>query len=209
MGRLTVESFCLGSLLTNAYLLIHPETKNCVLIDAPEGLSPVTDFVKKNGYTLKFVLLTHGHIDHIAGLGEVDVPVMIHRDDVPLLKDPALNMSSLFAPFTYEPQPSLLADDFIVAFDASSLRIIHTPGHTAGSVCVVCEDMLFSGDTLFYDSVGRTDLPCSCGPSRLVEAVKSKLFSLEGDFKVFPGHGQTTTLRREIAHNPYLQATTL
>lgn len=209
MGGLKIETFCLGSLLTNAHLLINPATRNCILIDAPEDTSCVKDFLEKNGYVLKFVLLTHGHIDHIAGLAEVDAPVMIHGDDAPLLKDPALNMSSLFTPYTYESQPEILADGQTVEFDSFLLRVIHTPGHTLGSICVICEDMLFSGDTLFYDSVGRTDLPCSCGSSRLVESVKTKLFSLPGDFTVLPGHGQATTLRREIEHNPYLQATTM
>ncbi|MBN2483673.1 MAG: MBL fold metallo-hydrolase [Candidatus Omnitrophica bacterium] len=208
MGTLKIKSFCLGDLFTNAYLVINPDTHNCVLIDAPSGSGAVSQYIRDHEYHLQYILLTHGHCDHIAGLKEISSPVYIHSKDVPLLKDPSLNFSFLFNPFTIEQVPLELADNQAVSLDDHRLKILHTPGHTPGSLCVACEGLLFSGDTLFFDSVGRTDMPYSSG-SQLIDSIKAKLFALPGEVKVFPGHGQDTTLKREIEHNPYLQATTL
>jgi glyoxylase-like metal-dependent hydrolase (beta-lactamase superfamily II) len=205
MGKLEIKSFSLGSFLTNSYLVICKETRNCILIDAPQGLREIKNFIKKNRYKLLYVILTHGHIDHIKGLEEIDAPFYIHREDEPFLKNPSLNLSSFFSsPVIIERLPQLVEDNDTLSLDSHTFRVLHTPGHTPGSISIKLDEYLFSGDTLFLDSVGRTDIPQACWDV-LLTSVREKIIVLHKDTVVLPGHGPSTTLRREIKHNPFLK----
>lgn len=204
MDALKIEIFSLGSLATNAYLIIRPETRQCVLIDAPDGIEEVTQYILREGLTLLYVILTHAHGDHIGGMPQLDVPFYIHSADVPFLSDPSLNMSSFFEPVTVTRGGNIIEDGGTVPFGPYEFRVLHTPGHTPGSICLLLDKYLFSGDTLFFGSVGRTDLPQGSGDA-LFSSIREKLLTLAPDTIVFPGHGPETTIGREIARNPFLE----
>jgi glyoxylase-like metal-dependent hydrolase (beta-lactamase superfamily II) len=205
MDQIEIKNFCLGNFLTNSYLIINKDTRNCILIDAPQGLEEIKKFIKQHRYKLLYIILTHGHIDHIKGLDSIDTPFYIHREDKPYLSDPSLNLSSFFAsPVIIESIPRLVEDNHTFSFDSYTIRVIHTPGHTPGSVSLKLDRFLFSGDTLFLDSVGRTDIPQASGDALLV-SIKEKIITLGKDTLILPGHGPTTTLKREIKHNPFLK----
>ncbi len=203
MDALEVKTFCLGPLATNAYLVIDRQTKTAVIVDAPQGAGEVKNEIDRQGLKLLYVLLTHGHADHIAGLLEFDARFYIHRYDEPFLADPSRNLSSFFQPVSVISQASLIKDRQVVFFAGHEFEVIHTPGHSPGSVCFKIDNYLFSGDTLFFDSVGRTDLP-GASQEDLFISIKEKLLPLGRQIVVLPGHGGATTLGREIKRNPFL-----
>ncbi|HDN85974.1 MAG: MBL fold metallo-hydrolase [Candidatus Omnitrophota bacterium] len=205
MDGLKIEIFTLGDFSTNAYVVINPQTKNCLLIDAPEGIEEVGNFLKKSGYNLLFVVLTHGHIDHIMGLAKLDFPFYIHHEDKEFLANPELNLSSfLSSPFCLKKTPNLIKDNDNLLLDTYQFHLLHTPGHTPGSICVLVDNFLFSGDTLFFDSIGRVDFPYA-SYDLILASIKNKILPLGCKIKVFPGHGPSTTLERELKNNPFLK----
>jgi len=192
----------------NTYL--HIEKKEAVLIDAASRSAAVKKDLKDAGATLKAVFLTHGHYDHIANLEEIletfPVKVHIHEEDEDFLFAPSLNLSQLFG------KSFALADKTRIAtfakdeeFSFGALRVLshHTPGHTKGSVIYQIGDALYTGDTLFKGSVGRTDLP---GGDQ--ETLAMTLARLKGNFseklRIFPGHGEESMLKKERRENPFL-----
>jgi glyoxylase-like metal-dependent hydrolase (beta-lactamase superfamily II) len=205
MDELTLKKFTLGALGTNAYLIIDEKAKKAFLIDTPDGSEKIKEFIVKEKLSLDFIILTHGHFDHIAGLDNFDCPVYIHVDDKPCLDDAGLNGSEFFSrPITIKKEAKALEDGSSLSFQASVLNIIHTPGHTPGGICIKLNNWLFSGDTLFFDSVGRTDLPYGSHDS-LIKAIKQKIMVLPPDTVVYPGHGPKTTVGREKESNQFLQ----
>lgn len=203
MGQLDIKTFTLGSFSTNAYLIINKETAHCVLVDAPQGIESVQSFIEKQGYKLLYVIVTHGHIDHIEGLSLLECSFYIHEQEKDFLQNPSLNLSSLFAPFIINKPPSLITEKFSLPFDSYNFEILHTPGHTPGSISVKLDSYLFSGDTLFFDSVGRTDFPYASS-QQLFVSLRDKIIPLHKDALIFPGHGPSTNLKREIENNPFL-----
>jgi glyoxylase-like metal-dependent hydrolase (beta-lactamase superfamily II) len=203
MDGVTVTTFSLGPFETNAYVVINEARKHCLLIDAPRGIEEALDFINQQKLTLLYVVLTHGHIDHIEGLPLVDVPFYIHAQDSTFLQDPALNLSSFFSPFTTTKIPHTLNARENLPFDNCTIKVIHTPGHTPGSVTLALNNFLFTGDTLFCDSVGRTDFPYGSS-EELLRSIKDKIVPLSKDSLIFPGHGPATDLQREVNHNPFL-----
>ncbi len=195
-----------GPLRVNAYFLVNEETGNAVCIDGGESYNNVQKAESVNGFTVKILMLTHAHFDHSGCAKELQdrgVKVYISEKDAPKLSND-LNLGKFFGRnFKTLSPDKTLQDGEEVDFEGMKIKTISTPGHTDGSVTFLTGDMLFTGDTLFCDSVGRTDLP---GGNRqdLCESVK-KLFSLSGDYRVFPGHENFTTLERERKFNRFAE----
>lgn len=203
----TVTVRVLGEMQSNCYILRGEQNPNaCVLIDIGDGASTILSYLEKNDLTPKAVLLTHGHYDHIAGVAEViakyPAPVYIHTADFSMLQDSRTNLADYLTQKPFHPiQDALTMEDGdVLTFDDITLHVLHTPGHTKGSVCFLGEDVLFTGDTLFRLSRGRTDFPG--GSDQEMLASFRKLAALEGDYTVYPGHGNASTLFYEKMHNP-------
>ena len=186
-----------GMLSTNCYMA-WGEGDKCVLIDPGFEADPVLEEVRARGKQVEAILLTHGHFDHVGGVkaiqNETGCKVYIHKLDMELPQRLTLGT----VPYTdnYE-------EGDVLTMAGLSIRVMHTPGHTPGGVCLLCEDVMFSGDTLFAGTCGRTDLPGSSYKD--MWASLARLAALEGDYKVLPGHGEASTLSVERRLNPYLQ----
>ncbi len=200
-----IETFPLGLFGANCYLL-SDEQQNAVLID-PADSAPMLRHLQKNNLTLRYILLTHGHFDHIWGVSglakQTGAKVVCHAADTELLENPNLAAGA----FGGLDCPPCRAD--ITVKDGERLEVgemaftfLHTPGHSKGSVSIRCENALFSGDTLFAGSVGRTDL-YGGSMDTLMESLK-KLIALPDDTVIYPGHGEKTLLKNEKRRNIYL-----
>lgn len=204
-----VEKFVTGIISTNCYLAINEETKQAVVIDPAACPSYLMSHIKSEGLKVEAILLTHGHFDHIMGidefLSEFDVPVYVHEDDADAMEDPVLNQSSTYTSGYTFGKARYLRDRQTLELAGYTFQVIHTPGHTKGGCCyyVASEDVLFSGDTLFQNSVGRTDFVNS-STSDLVHSVREKLFLLPDDTIVYPGHMGETKIGHEKKYNPYV-----
>jgi len=185
--------------------LIYEETSGKgVLIDPGEYDERIRGYIKVNGIDVECIINTHGHIDHIAGNISFGFPVMIHKDDENCLRDPSKNLSNLTGEeFNSIKAERLLTDGDIVKFGQTELEIIHTPGHSPGCISIKYDSILFSGDTPFYEGVGRTDLPGGSYET-LGASIKNKLMCLPDEVRVFPGHGPETTIGHERKHNIFL-----
>ena len=204
-----VEKFVTGIISTNCYLAINEETKQAVVIDPAACPSYLMSHIKSEGLKVEAILLTHGHFDHIMGidgfLSEFDVPVYVHEEDADAMEDPVLNQSSTYTSGYTFGKARYLRDRQTLELAGYTFQVIHTPGHTKGGCCyyVASEDVLFSGDTLFQNSVGRTDFVNS-STSDLVHSVREKLFLLPDDTIVYPGHMGETKIGHEKKYNPYV-----
>lgn len=204
-----IEKFVLGSMGTNCYLLINENTKKLVVIDPATCPEYLISHVKAEGYIPKAILLTHAHFDHVMGIDgwvkEFDIPVYLHEEEKKILENPEWNLSEAFGPgYSYQ-RTEGLTDGQMLAVSGFCFRVIHTPGHTAGGCCYYeeTEGVLMSGDTLFCQSVGRSDFPTG-SMATLVRSVKEKLLCLPEDTKVYPGHSEMTTIGDEKIYNPFL-----
>ena len=204
-----IEKFVLGSMGTNCYLLINEDTKELVVVDPATCPDYLVSHIKSNGYIPKAILLTHAHFDHVMGIDgwvkEFDIPVYLHEDEKQILEDPRLNLSGVFGTNYSYNKASCLQDKQILELAGFKFKVIHTPGHTAGGCCYYeeAEAVLFSGDTLFCQSVGRSDFPTG-SMSTLVRSIKEKLFCLPEDVMVYPGHNDVTCIADEKVYNPFV-----
>ncbi len=204
-----IEKFVTGIISTNCYLVINEETKQTVVIDPAACPSYLVGHMKSEGLQVVAILLTHGHFDHIMGIDELrrefPVPVYVQEGDRETLLDPALNLSSSYTDgYTFE-GADYIRDGQRLELAGFSFQVIHTPGHTPGGVCYYLESegVLFSGDTLFRNSVGRTDFPNS-SMSDLLRSLREKVMELPDDVKVYPGHMGETTIGHERKYNPFI-----
>lgn len=204
-----IEKFVLGSMGTNCYLLINEESKELVMVDPATCPDYLVSHIKSNGYTPKAILLTHAHFDHVMGIDgfvkEFEIPVYLHEEEKKILGDPQLNLSGVFGVSYSYSKVECLVDEQILELAGFQFKVIHTPGHTAGGCCYYeeAEGVLFSGDTLFYQNVGRTDFPTG-SMSTLVRSIKEKLFCLPDDVMVYPGHDDVTCIADEKVYNPFV-----
>jgi hydroxyacylglutathione hydrolase len=199
-------------------LEVGPFAANCyivgtngegMIIDPGDEAKRILDEVKELGLDIKIIALTHGHIDHIGALKEVKeatgAQVAIHAGDVNVLKDRFL---SVFLGIRHRSPPDpdrLLNDGDVISVGELEFTVIHTPGHSKGSICLLGGGVLFSGDTLFNCGVGRSDLPGSGGNhEQLIDSINKRLLVLDDDIRVYPGHGPETTIGAERRGNPFL-----
>lgn len=204
-----MERFVIGPIGTNCYVLVNEETKEVVIVDPAACPDEMVSHVKAKGYVPKAILLTHSHYDHILGIDEwvllYPMPVYVHEEEKELLEDPALNLSAYRAGgYTYQ-HAEPVKDGDVLELAGFQIQVIHTPGHTKGGCCyyIAKEEVLISGDTLFYHSVGRSDLPTG-NMAELVRSVKEKLFCLPDEVMVYPGHDRATCIADEKMYNPYV-----
>jgi len=205
------ETIVVGQLGVNCFILGDAEAKVGVIVDPGAEAQKILALVRAKGLTITHVLNTHGHCDHVGGNRAVveatGAQLMIHRDDEYFLGRAAqsavlygLKAENSPAPATY------LEDGKVIRFGGRELRVIHTPGHTPGGCClyIPSEGILISGDTLFAESIGRTDLPGG-STEQLTDSIRSKLFVLPDATAVYPGHGPATTIGHEKRYNPYMR----
>jgi len=198
-----LKSFVVGPMAVNCYLVADPVTKEACLIDPGAGPSGIKECIRKNGFNLKFIINTHGHGDHIAANGAFDAPVYIHRLDKEFLKDPNLNLSSSFFFKVTSPEASrFLEDGDGVDLGSLKFKVMHTPGHTPGSISLVLDGIAFTGDTLFRSGVGRTDFDYG-DEGELFKSINEKLLTLSNDTIIYPGHGDASTIGEERQSNPF------
>jgi len=195
------------NLRVNCYIFYCPETMEGIIIDPGADAPGIARMAQENGVQIKKIVLTHGHVDHIGAAEPLRdlcrVPVAIHREDSPTLKDPYSNLSSFFNRPINLTADELLGEGDILQVGNLTAKVIHTPGHTPGGICLITEDGLFSGDTLFCEAIGRSDFPGGNGPD-LVRSIKEKLMPLDGGLLVFPGHEGKTSIGYERLYNPFL-----
>lgn len=198
-----------GVYAANCYIVYSEKTKAGIIVDPGGDADDLINTIDENCISLKYIVLTHGHGDHIGGVkalqGKYKVPLLIHEDESELLRDGIKNLSSVMATGTIELVPDrTLKDGDIIEFGDLSAKIIHTPGHTKGGICLLINDILITGDTLFKHSIGRTDLQGG-NPEDLLNAIKQKILVLPDDTVIFPGHGEKSTIESEKLYNPFLR----
>lgn len=204
-----IKRFEVGPILVNSYIVGCEKTGAGAIVDPGDEGDMLVDEAKKLGLRIDQIINTHGHLDHIAANREVKeltgAKIYIHRLDADMLTDAEKNMSL----FLYEPIISPAADEYleegrIHKIGSIEFKILHVPGHSAGSVCLAAEDVVIVGDTLFAGSVGRSDFP-GCSHELLIKGIKEKLMTLGDHFKVLPGHSEATTIGYERKTNPFLR----
>ncbi len=204
-----IEGRAMGAMGANCYLYACPETKKAVIIDPGADGKQIYRWVLEKGVKVDYILITHGHVDHIGAVDELrellgNVLVGIHTGDAGMLTDGKKNLSSYFGPGLVQKKADiLLQDGQELMIGNQRLKVISTPGHSPGGVCFLCTEGLFSGDTLFAGSIGRTDFPGG-SLDQLLAGVKQKLLVLPEETRVFPGHGEETSIGEEKRDNPFL-----
>ena len=194
-----IQRFVQGAYQANNYLITDEESGESVLIDCSDKIPEIDESVN-----LKYILLTHGHFDHVLGVNHYDAPVLIHKKDVLQLKSTNAVLLMYGLPTGETPRHDGFVKDGDELFIGNTkIKVIHTPGHTKGCVCYLIDGKLFSGDTLFLETVGRTDLPGG-NFKKLENSVKNILFQLDDSTVVYPGHGAETTIGHEKLHNEVL-----
>jgi len=206
-----IDYLILGGYQTNCYVLRKDDSaKDCLIIDPGLEAAELIEFLDEQKLNPIAVVLTHGHIDHIAGLTVLrnqfpEIKVYIHNLDAEMLTDPNINLSAMSGmTFVTDAEDVSLKNRDIIDLAGMKLRVLHTPGHTPGGISLYSKEagVVFVGDTLFADSIGRTDFPGG-SMSQLLNSVREKLFTLPEETEVYPGHGPATTIAAEKAHNPF------
>ncbi len=204
MDELTLKTFCIGGLSTNCYLIYNKISKKGFVVDSPVPFDEVLNFIKVKDLDIKFIALTHGHFDHIGSLDFHDIEFYIHSKELDFLITPQLNNPAFFnQPLKIGKKPKVYDEEKPLFFEGLEIKVIPTPGHTPGSVSLKIGNWLFSGDSLFFNSIGRTDIPFA-SEDVLRDSIKNNLFILSDETVVYPGHGPSTTIKREKELNPFL-----
>jgi len=210
MSKCKIETLVLGAVQTNCYIVSNEESKEAIVIDPGDNAEGIYKVLKENDLVCKAILLTHGHFDHIMAaekLGSLcPAKIYAHEAEAALLADPALNASAMFGRECSLLPDLLLKDGQTLELAGFNIKVIHTPGHTAGGVCYYFTEngLIFSGDTLFLEDIGRSDLPTGNG-RQLIESIRSRLMPLDDDIIVYPGHDAPTTIGHEREANIYIR----
>jgi len=201
-----IIKLAIGSFQTNCYLVGDEETKAAFIIDPAGDFEQIKNLIDTKKYDLKYIILTHGHGDHIGAVKALkeayNSVLYIHEEDAEMLRDHQLNLTYRMGEKIEMEADETFRDGDTLMLGNLELKFIHTPGHSKGSSCVLVKDALFSGDTLFLNSIGRTDL---YGGDRreIIESIKNKLLILPEETKVYPGHGPGTSIKNELKKNPF------
>ncbi|MGE5379548.1 MAG: MBL fold metallo-hydrolase [Methylocystaceae bacterium] len=203
-----IKGMEVGAIASNCYLVGCEETKKAIIIDPGAAPNAIINMIKGSGYTVETIVNTHGHVDHIGANDEVKkftgAKIVIHRLDAKMLTSSAANFSMFMGrPVTSGAADELLDEGDVVKAGNLELKVLHTPGHTPGGICLVADNVIFSGDTLFYGSIGRTDFPGGSYET-LIRSIKDKLMVYSDDTVVYPGHGPATSIGFERQYNPFL-----
>lgn len=210
---ITVKSFVFNPFQVNMFLL-YDETKECVVVDAAcmdsDEEKKLSNYISANNLKPVHLISTHPHIDHVAGnkfiCNTYNIPLTIHKDGLPILKGVAQYAAAFgFDDVEYFEPKNFISENDILKFGNSELKILYTPGHVNGSICLYSgkDNFVIVGDVLFNESIGRSDLPTG-NHDILINSIKNKLLVLPENTMVYPGHGPTTTIGYEKKNNPYL-----
>lgn len=209
MGKLKVDQYVVGPVQTNCYFAMNEETKELLIIDPGAGAKQLAQRVRAQGASPAAILLTHGHFDHAAGAEELakefGIPIYAHEAERETLESAQLNASWMEGTASTYRADIFLKDEQELDLAGFHIRVLHTPGHTVGGCCYYLpyEDAVFSGDSLFCMSIGRTDFEKGSA-SDLIRAIREKLMVLPERTVVYPGHNDVTTIENERMYNPFL-----
>ena len=204
-----IEQYCVGQVATNCYFAINGETKEMLVIDPGDSAKMLADKINQEGLKPQAILLTHGHFDHVMAAEELagifGVKIYAHEKEQDTLENPGKNVSLMVGGRDAYHADVYVKDGEVLELAGMKVKVLHTPGHTAGGCWYYLEEegALFSGDTLFCQSVGRTDFPGG-SMSEIVRSIKEKLMALPDEVRVYPGHMDLTTIGKERAYNPFL-----
>ncbi len=210
MAGLRVEQYVVGPVMTNCYFAVNEDTNEALIVDPGDSAAQLAAKLKEQGLTPKAVLLTHGHFDHASAAEalakEFSVPIYAEEHEQETLESPEINLCGMMGQRGAVFHADIyVKDGDLLDLAGFSIKVLHTPGHTRGGCCYYMEkeQALFAGDTLFCQSVGRTDFPGGSA-SVLLRSIEEKLMPLPGQTKVYPGHNETTTIGWERQYNPFL-----
>lgn len=206
---MNIKSAPLGSMGANFYLVCDEDTKDIFVVDPGDESDIAIEMIKEASGNLKYIILTHAHVDHIGALDDIknefDAKIVICNEEEKALNNGDINLCSAFGEASPISKADILVSDGdALPFGKSEIKFLHTPGHTKGSMCILAEGALFSGDTIFRLSVGRCDFP---GGSfdELQSSIKSKIYTLPDDTMIYPGHNSPTTVGYEKENNPFVR----
>jgi glyoxylase-like metal-dependent hydrolase (beta-lactamase superfamily II) len=201
-----LETLAVGDYQSNCYIYASETGKKGVVIDPGDEADTIIGRIEKLGLAIPYIILTHGHPDHTAALKQVreatGAKIAVHAADVSVLKDKLLHTMLGFRHTDIVPD-ILLSDGDIIRTDGLELKVIHTPGHTPGGICLAGEGSVFTGDTLFMTGIGRTDLPGG-NAEKLLDSIHHRLLTLPDETVIYPGHGPASTIGEERRSNPFL-----
>lgn len=198
-----------GMVQTNCYLVKKEGSRECIVIDPGDEAGKIYDYIQKKGWKCSGILLTHGHFDHIMGVAELaartGAKTYAYEEEKELMMDAGLNGGSMIGVQVAVEPENLLYDRQVIEMAGLTFQVLHTPGHTRGGCCFYSEKekSLFAGDTIFMESIGRTDLPTGNG-RQLLDTIREKVLTLPEDVRIYPGHGPETTVGYEKQNNPYV-----
>lgn len=202
-----IHALSVGPMQSNCYILECEETKNAIIIDPGGDGDFILDFIDSKNLKLELIINTHAHVDHIAANEDLksrtSALICIHKEDADMLVNPQKNLSFFINSSIISPPPDiLLSDGDVLRSGTMSLQVIHTPGHSPGSICLLSQEYIFTGDLLFAGGIGRYDFPGS-SYNLIIESLK-KIMNLDSNLKVYPGHGPATTIGEERETNPFI-----
>ena len=204
IDKFFLKRLVVGPLEVNCYILADPVTKEACLIDPGADPERIKKLLRENNFKINFIINTHGHGDHIAANACFAAPIYIHKLDEDFLMDPKKNLSEAFLFNISSPKAAkTLEEGNKISLGALKLEIIHTPGHTPGSISIKLDGIVFTGDALFSGGIGRTDFDYG-NEKTLLRSIRNKLLILADDTVIYPGHGNPSTIGEERRTNPFL-----